>query len=250
MFKLKIFLPYAADRHGFYRSLAMTPVKRIFTCSMPLHEWLAGGKPFGLLKNGVKQSVSPYGRETTNKISFPPSTTPDEIVYNSPMPNHPDPAREIGELLRRQKRFLTTAESCTGGLLGHCITEIAGSSDYYLGGFVSYSNNAKMRWLGVREATLKAHGAVSRETALEMAAGARHALGEAYPPEKIIAVAISGIAGPTGGTLAKPVGTVWIAVGGPQGASANSYFFKGDRSAIKKQSADQALADLLAALRA
>ena len=164
------------------------------------------------------------------------------------MPKQDNPAQEIGDLLRSQSRYLATAESCTGGLLGHRITEIPGSSDYYLGGFISYVYEAKKRWLGVKESTLARHGAVSRETVLEMAAGARTAFGTDYPSASIIAVSISGIAGPAGGTPQKPVGTVWIAISSPGSESASRYFFTGDRSTIKSQSANQALADLLAFL--
>jgi PncC family amidohydrolase len=165
------------------------------------------------------------------------------------MPTNHDPARVIGALLRAQSLYLTTAESCTGGLLGHRITEIPSASDYYLGGFISYANAAKMGWLGVRESTLEQHGAVSRETVLEMAAGARHAFADAYSPDFIVAVSVSGIAGPGGGTPRKPVGTVWIAVSGLKSSSAKRYLFKGDRSVVKAQGAEQALTDLLAYLR-
>ncbi len=159
-----------------------------------------------------------------------------------------DPAQEISSLLREQSLYLITAESCTGGLLGHRITEIPGASDYYLGGIISYANAAKTGWLGVRGGTLKQHGAVSCETVLEMAAGARHSFADAFPLDSIVAVSVSGIAGPGGGTSRKPVGTVWIAVCGLKGSSAKRYLFKGDRSAVKAQGAEQALMDLLAYL--
>jgi len=164
------------------------------------------------------------------------------------MPKHSNPFQEIGDVLRSQALFLATAESCTGGLLGHRITETPGSSEYYLGGFISYAYAAKKQWLGVKESTLANHGAVSRETVLEMAAGVRNSFGADFSPVSIIAVSISGIAGPSGGTPKKPVGTVWIAVSGPDSESAKRYFFQGNRSRIKSQSAGQAAADLLAYL--
>ena len=164
------------------------------------------------------------------------------------MSNEKDPAILLGNLLRAHKRYLVTAESCTGGLLGHRITNIPGSSDYYLGGFISYANEAKIGWLGVKAATLAKYGAVSRETVLEKAAGARQILCSTHPSESIIAAAISGVAGPGGGTVEKPVGTVWIAVSSLEGSRAACYHFKGNRAAVKAQSADQAITNLIAAL--
>ena len=151
---------------------------------------------------------------------------------------------KIGELLRSKGLWLATAESCTGGLLGHLITAIAGSSDYYLGGFITYSNETKERWLGVAHATLVQFGAVSRETVQEMARGVRNALGEKIHPEKIIGISISGVAGPGGGSPEKPVGTVWIGVSGADGEEAVKFHFKGDRGEVKNRSAEKAL-DLL-----
>jgi nicotinamide-nucleotide amidase len=113
----------------------------------------------------------------------------------------------VGHLLKERGLNLATAESCTGGHIGHKITSIPGSSAYYLGGFVAYSNTIKMQQLGVQESTLEQFGAVSEQTVIEMVKGTNEVLGSD------IAVAISGIAGPGGGTEEKPVGTVWIAVG-------------------------------------
>lgn len=114
------------------------------------------------------------------------------------------------ELIARQET-LATAESCTGGLIGSLLTAIPGSSEYYLGGGVTYVNAEKSRQLGVRETTLTSHGAVSEPVVLEMAEGIRKRTGSSW------GVAVSGIAGPGGGTEDKPVGTVWIAVAGPSG---------------------------------
>lgn len=114
---------------------------------------------------------------------------------------------KVGELLKEKGWTLATAESCTGGYLAHRITSVAGSSTYFLGSVIAYSNAVKMQLLGVRESTLEAHGAVSEETVREMVAGALKAL------NTDMAVAVSGIAGPGGGRPDKPVGTIWIAVG-------------------------------------
>ena len=119
---------------------------------------------------------------------------------------------------------LATAESCTGGALAQQLTAMAGASEYYLGGVVAYSNETKERALGVKHETLLAHGAVSEETVRQMAEGVRERLHADY------AVATTGIAGPTGGTPEKPVGTVWIAVASPQGTTAKLLKF-GDRRA-------------------
>lgn len=150
-------------------------------------------------------------------------------------------SEQLGQLLRKKGLYLVTAESCTGGLLGHLITEVPGSSDYYLGGFVAYSNEAKMRFLGVTPETLEKHGAVSEQTVREMAAGARLAFAGIQPPEKIIAVAISGVAGPVGGTVEKPAGTVWIGIATEDHKLERKFFFESNRSNVKQQSAIQAL---------
>ena len=113
----------------------------------------------------------------------------------------------LGQLLTEKGLTLSTAESCTGGYVAHLITSVSGSSKYYLGSVLSYSNDVKMAQLGVKEETLKTHGAVSEQTVKEMVAGAVKLL------KTDIAVATSGIAGPTGGTPDKPVGTIWIAAG-------------------------------------
>lgn len=142
---------------------------------------------------------------------------------------------QVGRLLRQRGLRLATAESCTGGLVGHRLTNLPGSSDYYLGGVVAYANDAKMHLLGVRQATLEKHGAVSRETVLEMAAGVRQAL------SADIGVSISGVAGPGGGTPAKPVGLVWFGLSAPGCCQAWSFQFHGDRLQNKASAAGQAL---------
>jgi nicotinamide-nucleotide amidase len=120
----------------------------------------------------------------------------------------------IAKLLLENNATLSTAESCTGGYLAHTITANAGSSAYYLGSVISYSNEVKMDLLGVKKETLESYGAVSEETVIQMAEGARKVLKSTY------ALATSGIAGPDGGTEEKPVGTIWLACAGPEGTVA------------------------------
>ncbi len=141
----------------------------------------------------------------------------------------------VGKLLKERGETLSVAESCTGGLLSNRITNISGSSTYFERGVVTYSNNAKMEILGVKSETLKEHGAVSRETALEMVEGIKKLSKTDY------GLAITGIAGPTGGSEEKPVGTVFIALSTPQKSEVFKYRFIGDREKIKWQSSQQAL---------
>jgi PncC family amidohydrolase len=141
----------------------------------------------------------------------------------------------LGQALSAKGWSLAVAESCTGGLLGHRVTQVAGSSDYFMGGVISYSNRAKQELLGVAETTLLAHGAVSQETALEMAHGVRRTL------KTDVGVAITGIAGPGGGTPDKPVGLTWIAVETPESLQARSFVFTGDRPSNKLSASQSAL---------
>jgi PncC family amidohydrolase len=141
----------------------------------------------------------------------------------------------IGELLRKRGLRLAVAESCTGGLIGHRITNIPGSSTYYMGSVTAYAYEAKVRLLGVRWETLEKYGAVSKETALEMAGGVRNALAAD------IGVSVTGIAGPGGGTAEKPVGLTWIGLSSQGVDEAWRYLWKGDRVGNKEQSAEQAL---------
>jgi PncC family amidohydrolase len=142
---------------------------------------------------------------------------------------------EIGGLLRSRGLTLATAESCTGGLISHRLTNVPGSSDYYLGGVTAYANAAKMRLLNVRPETLAEFGAVSRETVLEMARGARQVLGAS------VGLSVSGIAGPGGGSPEKPVGLVWIGLSAEGYELARQTFWSGDRLQVKEQAAEAAL---------
>ena len=145
----------------------------------------------------------------------------------------------IGDLLRARGFKLATAESCTGGLIASRITDVPGSSEYFVGGVAAYAYEAKVALLGVSWDTLKAHGAVSRETVLEMARGARKTL------NADIAVSVSGIAGPGGGMPGKPVGTTWIGLSTSDGEWARLFHFDGDRAQNKSLAADAALQFLM-----
>jgi PncC family amidohydrolase len=149
---------------------------------------------------------------------------------------------QVGEALQKKGWKLAVAESCTGGLLGHRITSVPGSSAYFLGGIIAYSNIAKGRLLGVRSSTLASHGAVSRETSLEMARGVCQAIGAD------VGVSVTGIAGPHGGTAEKPVGLTWIAACSPQGEWAERHIWSDDRAQNKEHSASAALALVLKAV--
>lgn len=155
------------------------------------------------------------------------------------------PAR-LGEALRATDATLATAESCTGGLIASRVTDVPGASDYFERGFVTYANRAKQAALGVSREALDTHGAVSAAVAEEMAAGARDVAGTDW------AVATTGIAGPTGGTDAKPVGTAYVGVAqaapwgsGDSGVTVEHHVFEGDRRAVKAAIAERALASLL-----
>jgi PncC family amidohydrolase len=147
-----------------------------------------------------------------------------------------DLAMAVGDLLRARGWRLAVAESCTGGLVGHLITDVAGSSDYFAGGVIAYSNEAKQSLLGVRAETLAEHGAVSEATAREMAAGVRRLL------QADVALSVTGIAGPGGGTPDKPVGLVYIALDAADAQLCRRYVWDGDRVENIFQSAQAALA--------
>ena len=154
-----------------------------------------------------------------------------------------DLALRLGRALADRGLTLATAESCTGGLVACRVTDIPGSSAWFLGGVVSYSNAAKCHILGVPQAVLDTAGAVSRETVLAMAKGARGIFGTD------LAVAISGVAGPDGGSPEKPVGTVWLAWEGPFGAKAALFHFDGGRLEVKEAAARTALETMLTLVR-
>jgi nicotinamide-nucleotide amidase len=144
----------------------------------------------------------------------------------------------VGELLHKRGATLAVAESCTGGLLGERITAVPGSSDYFLGGLITYANRMKVDWLGVPEKVIEECGAVSKEAAEAMAQGARRRSGATY------ALSITGVAGPDGGTEKSPVGTVYVGLADPTGCSVTHRQFIGDRARIRQFSTQLAL-DLL-----
>lgn len=150
-----------------------------------------------------------------------------------------DLVRDLGQALRERGWRLAVAESCTGGLLAGALTGVAGSSDWFLGGVVAYANNVKTALLGVSPERLAAHGAVSEPVVLDMARGVRGLLGAD------LSASISGVAGPGGGTLDKPVGTVWVAWDGPAGLFARRFHFSGDRAEVRERSVRAALETLL-----
>jgi nicotinamide-nucleotide amidase len=148
-------------------------------------------------------------------------------------------AERIGARLRASRHMLVTAESCTGGWIAKTVTDIAGSSEWFDCGMAAYSYEAKQALLGVNPHTLEEHGAVSRETVVEMVSGALVHSGAT------LAVAVTGIAGPGGGTPDKPVGTVWIAWKRRGGyPAARAFHFDGDRDAVRRQTVVAALEGL------
>lgn len=154
-----------------------------------------------------------------------------------------DIAKKVGHELKSRGKTLATAESCTGGWIAQEVTAIAGSSQWFECGFVTYSNAAKQKILGVDAAVIETHGAVSEQVVRQMAEGAL------CKSEAGIAVAVSGVAGPDGGTPDKPVGTVWLAwamPGKPTVTLAN--IFSGDRESVRRQSVDKALEGILRCL--
>jgi len=151
-------------------------------------------------------------------------------------------AKTLGLRLKRANASLATAESCTGGWVAQVVTSVAGSSDWFERGYVTYSNASKRELLGVKKKTLEKHGAVSEQTAREMARGAlRRSRGD-------IAVAVTGIAGPGGGTAKKPVGTVCFSFAFGKKIISETRRFRGNRAAVRRQSVVRALKGLLALL--
>lgn len=149
-------------------------------------------------------------------------------------------AKQLGSVLLKYKLYCAVAESCTGGSLSAAITNIAGSSQWFDRGFVTYTNKAKEEMLGVSDRVISTHGAVSEATACAMAQGA------IINSNADVSMAITGIAGPSGGSLEKPVGTVWIAwASNSQPTHTQCYLFKGDRAAIREQSVLVALEGMI-----
>ncbi len=150
-------------------------------------------------------------------------------------PELADLATRLQSVLLVRGMTLATAESCTGGLIGHTLTEIPGSSDYYLGGVISYSDRIKEAQLGVDAHTLASHGAVSAQTCVAMAEGVRARFGAT------VGVAVTGIAGPSGGTAAKPVGLTYVCVADEDGHEVRRHMWQSDRHGNKQLSAGACL---------
>jgi nicotinamide-nucleotide amidase len=154
-------------------------------------------------------------------------------------------SRTVGERLKAAGAMLVTAESCTGGWVAQALTSVAGSSEWFERGFVTYSDNAKRELLGVRAETLSQHGAVSEETAREMARGALER------SRGTLALSVTGVAGPGGGSAEKPVGMVCLAWAGKAGElRSETCNFRGDRESVRRQSVVRALQGVLEALDA
>jgi nicotinamide-nucleotide amidase len=169
-----------------------------------------------------------------------------DFVMNEPLPlgDSEPSAVPLAELMLRSGLRLAVAESCTGGWLAKVVTDLAGSSAWLDRGFVTYSNAAKQEMLGVRAETLAAHGAVSEAVVAEMAVGALSC------SSAQVAVAISGVAGPGGGSPEKPVGTVCVAWAWPEGrVETRRFHFDGDRDAVRRRSVQAAIDGLVERLR-
>jgi PncC family amidohydrolase len=161
--------------------------------------------------------------------------------YNCPMMEKPLEV-QVSECLRERGWRLAVAESCTGGLIGHRITNVPGSSTYYMGSITAYAYDAKVRLLSVRWETLEKYGAVSKETVIEMARGVRRVLAAD------IGLSVSGIAGPGGGTPDKPVGLTYIGLSAAGVDEAWKNIWEGDRLQVKEQTTDEALRMLVSYL--
>ena len=148
-------------------------------------------------------------------------------------------AEALQERCLERRLTVAAAESCTGGLVGHVLTEVPGSSGYFSGGAIAYSDEVKRSLLGVASSTIERHGAVSAQVAVAMAEGARRAFGSA------VGVAVTGIAGPSGGTASKPVGLTYVAVADADGHDVRRFTWSGDRAENKRASAAAAIELLL-----
>ena len=151
--------------------------------------------------------------------------------------------KRIGSAMLKAGKTLSAAESCTGGLVGTLLTSIPGSSKWFKGGVIAYSNSVKTEILSVPFSVIEEYGAVSKKTVLAMSTGVRELMGTDF------SVSISGIAGPGGGTTEKPVGTVWMAVCGEKSVSTEMKRFSGERDVVRRKAADYLLGKLYAFLK-
>ncbi|MGD9379790.1 MAG: CinA family protein [candidate division WOR-3 bacterium] len=151
--------------------------------------------------------------------------------------------QQIARLLKARKLTISVCESCTGGMLGAALTRVSGSSEYFLGGIIAYADAVKKKVVGVKARVLGRYGAVSAESACEMARGVQQRL------QSDISVAVTGIAGPTGGSVEKPIGTVFIAIARDKGVRVRRFRFKGTRERIRRSACLRALELLKQELR-
>jgi nicotinamide-nucleotide amidase len=181
----------------------------------------------------ARAASQPIAREICERATAEVRTRLADVVYGEADDTF---AGIVGRLLRGKGMTLAIAESCTGGLVGHMLTSEPGASDYLLVDAVTYANSAKTRLLGIDEDVIRGHGAVSQEVAAAMAEGVKRVSGAD------LALALTGIAGPTGGTAVRPIGTVFIAVASPAGTTVKERHFAGDRRQIQVLSAYAGLA--------
>ena len=203
-----------------------------FETSLPGNIKLAYLPNYGM----VRLRLTAQGDETTEALIEKKFLTLQELVKDYMVTNTDEPMETVlSKLLLQQNKTISTAESCTGGLIAHMLTSMPGSSSFYLGSVVSYANEVKSNVLGVQEETLATQGAVSEPVVLQMVQGVLKTIGSDY------ALAVSGIMGPTGGSEEKPVGTVWIAVGNKEKQVAQKFHFRFDRQRNMQLTAVNAL---------
>jgi PncC family amidohydrolase len=165
----------------------------------------------------------------------------NDVFFNRT--RHKALSKKLGELLVNSKKTISTAESCTGGMIAKVITDIPGSSRYFIGGIVSYSNEAKIKLLHVNKRLIDTYGAVSPQVAVEMVKGIQKLM------KTNCAIAVTGIAGPEGGTARKPVGLVYIAVAKDSDIEVKRFIFQKDRDGNRKQTTTAALSMLIKKLQ-
>ena len=202
-------------------------VALFFTIVSMLDYFKKASELLGFSRKAKREDVAPYDYMSVDDSDESDDTVSDEQIAELA-------ARVIDDARKAGKR-IGTAESCTGGLIGASLTDISGASDVLEGAIVSYSNDVKMHRLDVPAQTLEEYGAVSEETACAMARGAREALGVD------VAVSVTGIAGPGGGSADKPVGTVWIGVSDGANTRATVHHFSGDRAQVRKHAVFESL---------
>jgi nicotinamide-nucleotide amidase len=236
------------ERDGFFPDVAVREV-RVFGVGELQVGPVVDALPHDLVELGINVGGGEVTVRIRHRREADARTQADALVaaLEAGVPVYSTDGRTVDDLLadglRSRGLKLAVAESCTGGLLGSRLTARPGSSDYFVGGVISYSNQAKMNLLQVPPGTLAQYGAVSEEVAGAMAEGARDALHADF------ALSITGVAGPDGGTAEKPVGLVYLGCAGPEGTQVRGGSFPGDRDTVRMFSATSALHLLRRALR-